>query len=171
MPRILRRPRSKSFRLENVSVPNADGARYGRRRHPERTQSEVRLGSQAAVWPRARNVRSGPDYGRAERRLHLRLWATTGRQGRCLIRAAAPRAVFWGKPTFETRLSLARKSRRCSLGNSQPRRPISLGTPPTAAPTSRRATLCGASTEQHYICEIHGTKRLISLSLTIGRRR
>ena len=45
MPRILRSPRSKSFRLENVSVPNADGARCGRRRHPERTQSEVRLGS------------------------------------------------------------------------------------------------------------------------------
>ncbi len=45
MPRILRSPRSKSFRLENVSVPNADGARCGRRRNPERTQSEVRLGS------------------------------------------------------------------------------------------------------------------------------
>lgn len=27
MPRILRSPGSKSFRLENVSVPNADGAR------------------------------------------------------------------------------------------------------------------------------------------------
>jgi hypothetical protein len=29
MPRILRSPGSKSFRLEKVSVPNADGARSG----------------------------------------------------------------------------------------------------------------------------------------------
>ena len=32
MPRILRSPESKSFSLENVSVPNADGARCERHR-------------------------------------------------------------------------------------------------------------------------------------------
>jgi hypothetical protein len=32
----LAKPCSKSFRLENVSVPNADGARCERRRHPRR---------------------------------------------------------------------------------------------------------------------------------------
>src|ERR1700682_5230918 len=44
MPRILRSPGSKSFRLENVSVPNADGARCERRQHPRRLKAKSALG-------------------------------------------------------------------------------------------------------------------------------
>src|SRR5206468_9002332 len=33
-------PRVKSFSLENVSVPNADGVRCGRRRHPRRPKAK-----------------------------------------------------------------------------------------------------------------------------------
>jgi hypothetical protein len=45
MPRIiLRSPRSKSFRLENVSVPNADGARCERRRHRRRPKAKSAQG-------------------------------------------------------------------------------------------------------------------------------
>jgi hypothetical protein len=40
MPRILRSPGSRSFRLENVSVPIADGARCERRRHPRRPKAK-----------------------------------------------------------------------------------------------------------------------------------
>jgi hypothetical protein len=47
MPRILRSPGSKSFKLENVSVPNADGPRCERRRHPRRPKAS--LGPQADV--------------------------------------------------------------------------------------------------------------------------
>ena len=53
MPRILRSPGSKSFRLENVSVPNADGARCdagirgGLRRSPLRVRSRVPTVSQS----------------------------------------------------------------------------------------------------------------------------
>src|SRR6266702_5126745 len=44
MPRILRSPGSKSFRLENVSVPNADGARCERGGHPRRPKARPALG-------------------------------------------------------------------------------------------------------------------------------
>jgi hypothetical protein len=44
MPRILRSPGSKSFRLENVSVPNEDGARCERRQHPRRPKAKFALG-------------------------------------------------------------------------------------------------------------------------------
>jgi hypothetical protein len=44
MPRILRSPGSKSFRLENVSVSNADGARCERRRHLRRPKAKSALG-------------------------------------------------------------------------------------------------------------------------------
>ena len=44
MPRILRSPGSKSFRLENVSVPNADGARCERRRHRRRPKAKSAKG-------------------------------------------------------------------------------------------------------------------------------
>jgi hypothetical protein len=44
MPRVLRSPRSKSFRLENVSVPNADVARCERRRHPWRPETKSAWG-------------------------------------------------------------------------------------------------------------------------------
>src|SRR5260370_14175345 len=48
MPRILRSPGSKSFRLENVSVPNADGARCERRQHPRRPKAKSALGVRRA---------------------------------------------------------------------------------------------------------------------------
>jgi hypothetical protein len=44
MPRILRSPGSKSFRLENVSVSNADGARCERRRHLRRPKAKSAKG-------------------------------------------------------------------------------------------------------------------------------
>ena len=44
MPRILRSPGSKSFRLENVPVPNADGGRCERRQHPRRPKAKSALG-------------------------------------------------------------------------------------------------------------------------------
>lgn len=76
MPRILRSPGSKSFRLENVSVPNADGARCGRRRNPERTQSEVRLGSKAAVRTGGDDFCSAPDYRPAAALRQRKRWAS-----------------------------------------------------------------------------------------------
>src|SRR6266436_557443 len=52
MPRILRSPGSKSFRLENVSVPNGDGGRCERRQHPRRPKAKSTLGSLApfSAW-------------------------------------------------------------------------------------------------------------------------
>jgi len=65
MPRILRSPRSKSFRLENVSVPKKM-ARDERRRHPRRTK--VRLGSIAPLWPSVDYFRSFPGNGHCQGR-------------------------------------------------------------------------------------------------------
>lgn len=67
MPRILRSPGSKSFRLENVSVPNADGARCervdirgGLRQGPLRVTSGSRgEGSPASGLPPTADVTMG----------------------------------------------------------------------------------------------------------------
>ena len=70
MPRILRSPGSKSFRLENVSVPNADGARCERRRHPRRPKAKSALGqkltssseSSMSVLPLEADIHQGDGY-------------------------------------------------------------------------------------------------------------
>jgi hypothetical protein len=58
MPRILRSPGGKPFKLENVSVPNADGARCERRWHPRRPKAKSDLGQSRRFD--VRPVTSGP---------------------------------------------------------------------------------------------------------------
>jgi hypothetical protein len=56
MPRILRSPGSKSFRLENVSVPNADDARCERCRIRGGLRRSPR-GVKAALWRTTRRAK------------------------------------------------------------------------------------------------------------------
>jgi hypothetical protein len=60
MPRILRSPGSKSFRLENVSVSNADGARCERRRHLRRPKAKSAKGVRRAKAALSSGCKSHP---------------------------------------------------------------------------------------------------------------
>jgi hypothetical protein len=76
MPRILRSPGSKLFSLENVSVPNADGARCERRRH-------LRLPKAKSVPGQQATSQACPDMNEAANQGGLRDDRCAGRSERC----------------------------------------------------------------------------------------